>query len=349
VSELPSRKSTDLSAVWGRGRPELHYLVPKLIGAGEVCLLTGAPESGKTMLLAAMAAAVAAGSEVLAEFPATPPLRVLYLDEEIGQYEFVRRLRMLAAGMHLDLDLLHENLLLFPQQGYSLHTNERIDEFHGTVSDFDPSLIIVDTFISVYGGDENDNSAVRQWFDRVVTPLRPDGRSIVISHHLNKERKDDRRSKRARIRGATDLYSYPDKVWMSEKISDRASIHDSGVLRTRLNTIKARRGDKLPPIPVDFRNSDDGNRIVLSGVDFTPATAARRGKVRTCKQVVLHRLQSGSGSCDKKSLYDITEQLRCSRKALTRALEALEGEGRIHLVSRNGSSLVKLAQVSLPS
>jgi hypothetical protein len=349
MSGLPPREPANLRDIWNAGPTEPDYLVPNLLGRGEVCLLAGAPESGKTMLLAALAAAVAAGGEVFAEFPATAPSRVLYLDEEIGQHEFVRRLRMLAAGMCLNLDLLHDNLLLFPQQGYSLHTDERIDEFHRSVSVFDPKLIIVDTFVSVYGGDENDNSAVRQWFDRVVTPLRVDDRSVVVSHHLNKDREDDRRSGRARIRGATDLYSYPDRVWMARRSNERASTTGAEVLQTRLSTIKSRRGKKQPSIPVEFRSSEDGNRIVLSCADLTPTTAARRGKVRTCKQVVLQRLQSQSGSCERKALYDIPEQLGCSRKALDRALNALESDGRIRLVSENGSSVVTLAEVLLPS
>ena len=183
-----------------------------------------------------------------------------------------------------------------------------------------------------------------------MSPLSADGRSVILSHHEKKETKDSWRwNKLTRLRGATDLRSYPDKIWHSKKVKDTTSAAGNGVLRIQLSTLKARRGDELPTFPVEFRDSEDGERIVLSCVELTPQSAATNGNERTCKKAILQRLHSGNGSCERKTLWDIPEQLRCNRKALNRAITALVSEGRIHPVSRSGSSLVTLVQVPLPS
>jgi hypothetical protein len=334
-SQFVTRRKADLKTLWNSERPDLDYLVPGLIGTDEVCLLAGASGSGKTMVLIALAAAVATGRSPFNKFDPSEPKKVLYFDEEIGEYEFKRRLKRISSAHDMDSSVVFQNLVLFPQQGHGLASEDRIAEFHRIVRDEDPRLVILDTFISFFGDDENDNSLVRRWLGLVVSPLREQGRAVVVSHHLKKPNWKDTGPKLNGIRGASDIVNQPDKVWFLDKATKRGGSNAANpCVNLLFGTGKARRGDPVEPFVLSIEDVDDGGGIrVVHSLDgdalrSLPKNLAAKKKIRDA-------LRRSPGPLELSRLLGMAESIGANPKTFRRAIDDLAAQGLIR-VSKNG-------------
>ena len=79
---------------------------------------------------------------------------------------------------------------------YDLLNSDDILLFTNLIDEYDPDVIIIDTFIKCHTVDENDNGAMQRVLDIVRSAITGKGRSAIICHHL---------SKSGQLRGATSI------------------------------------------------------------------------------------------------------------------------------------------------
>ena len=336
---IPPWVALDFDNLWGRGPRQLEYVIPDFLGVKEVGILASETGAGKSNVLLSLAVAAAGGKSALGYFEETSPSRVVYVDKEMGTGEFMRRLERLAVGMGAEPELVRRNLVVFcpdwppddPEGGsWSLnpHDTNSVEKFHETVRKFEADLVILDTFLALFGGDENKNDEVRNWYNTVAAPLRRDpGCSILIAHHFNKDQGyPDPKPSLSRLRGASDLAAFCEKVWVLAKRNETRDQYGP-VVQSELRNLKARRGDSQEPLLVTIR--DTSNDPLATTVEAEPS-AGETGS----RAVGDFLTEAGSDGLLRQDMVKRLAERGCAKslgaadKMATRALKVLREAGK---------------------
>jgi KaiC/GvpD/RAD55 family RecA-like ATPase len=153
----------------------VKWLVDGIAVKGALSMLAGQPGEGKSLLALAVASGVARG-ETTAGLRCRPG-RVLILDAEQSQAEIHRRVR--ALGMSAD------QVEIAVVDGFDLMRD--LDLIAREVDDRRPDLVVLDSYRSMWTGDENDPA-------RVAPPLyhlnkriaHRFGCAVLLLHHAGK-------------------------------------------------------------------------------------------------------------------------------------------------------------------
>jgi len=164
------------------GEPLVEGLLPKR----KIVLIVGLPEAGKSILSLEIMIELArpGGGFVLGQFKATP-VTILFIDEESSDAsELVDRFKKMlrAKGLQeedLDLHILHMN-------GLNLCGEEDNRRLREVVSKLKPQLVVIDSLIRVFDGDENSSKDVVK-LDRHLQLLVHDFQcSVLMIDHMGK-------------------------------------------------------------------------------------------------------------------------------------------------------------------
>lgn len=167
----------DLPRVEDVGASEIIWDVQGLLPSGTLLLLTGESGAGKSTFACALAYAVSRGQEFLGRQTTKRP--VLILDAENPSVAVIERLRRL--GITTDNDF----------RVWGQWTGEDPPAAGGAivldwVTRCDPKpLIIVDSLVRFYSGDENDAAEMRSHMAQ-YRKLAAAGVTIIILHHTGK-------------------------------------------------------------------------------------------------------------------------------------------------------------------
>lgn len=169
-------------------------VAPRVLTPGGLLVLGGAPKVGKSDLLISWLAHMAAGLPFLGMRP-SKPLKVFYLQAEVGYHYLRERLRKLKFDPNL-MPLVRRNLVVTPQVRLLLD-EQGVEMVRDTIVHFfDPAMldvIAIDPLRNVYdggkAGSENDNSAMLSFLQDRIERLRflinPEA-GIIIAHHTKK-------------------------------------------------------------------------------------------------------------------------------------------------------------------
>ncbi|SEM61443.1 AAA domain-containing protein [Gemmobacter aquatilis] len=168
------RKSRFFSAadLDGKPVPPREWLVPDLIPAGTVTLLTGDGGTGKSLLALQLAVACALGKTWLGRGVSAG--RVLFLSAEDDEAELHRRLwdvvqaedAALSDLDHLSIrSLAGEDALLAALDLRSgiLRASDLFRELDAFMGDLRPVVLVLDTLADLFPGNENDRAQARQF------------------------------------------------------------------------------------------------------------------------------------------------------------------------------------------
>lgn len=180
------------SALAGKPIPPRAWLVPDLVPARTVTLLSGNGGVGKSLLALQLSAAAAAGRSWIGREVTAG--RALFLSAEDEADELHRRLADIARAEGLDLADL-DNLTLAslagedavlgaPAPGASQILPTRL--YHALdhhVGEIGPALVVLDTSADLFGGNENDRVQVRQFVGLLKRlALRHDTTVVLLAH-----------------------------------------------------------------------------------------------------------------------------------------------------------------------
>jgi len=156
----------------------VDWLIEGVAARGALTLLAGREKEGKSMIALAVGACVLSGGGSVAGL-ACRAGRVLIVDAENGEAEAHRRVRALG------LDSRHiANIEYVEPRGFDLRGDLR--ELDRLLERSRPDLCILDSFRTLWGGEENSSGEVAGALDPLRALLRDRGVAGVLIHHLGR-------------------------------------------------------------------------------------------------------------------------------------------------------------------
>ena len=169
-------------------RDDLPPLSPELIEGvlrqGHKLMIAGKSKAGKTWLLIELAVAVASGGQWLGRQCAQG--RVLYVNLELDEASFMRRVCTVTEAMGADKQKVYDNLGIWNLRGFAVPLGQLNTELFRMVGEGEYAAIVLDPLYKIQGGDENaarDIGTFCRGLDEICARL---GSSVIYCHHHSK-------------------------------------------------------------------------------------------------------------------------------------------------------------------
>lgn len=225
------------------------WVIENMICRGDVHILIGEPNIGKSFITMDMATAVAGVRHAVLGHAVREQGRVLYIDEENPEDLVVDRFRRLGLTEEYASNIRYIN-------NASVRLDRDPDALLDEAREFEPVLIVLDSLTRLHGQDENASGPMSALFNDGIQPLARDtGAALIVIHHVSKT---DSTSSFKRSRGSSDITAAIDTGFDVYKADD-------GTLRVK--NFKARRAAQASTIYADIMDRSDGSVEVanLSG------------------------------------------------------------------------------------
>jgi KaiC/GvpD/RAD55 family RecA-like ATPase len=190
-------KRSELSTIPDKNIPDMRYILYPAIPESSITLLYADTGVGKTWLALSMAFSAALGCQTFLKWKAEKPRNVLYIDSEMDETSFQRRLKIISqvyAGKNpREIELLKKNFRWKSVKSDMLNIadekdQETIDRYikeAGQENGRSVSLIILDNLstLTAFADSAKSWSSLFLWLKK----LKDKGCGVLILHHANKE------------------------------------------------------------------------------------------------------------------------------------------------------------------
>ena len=196
------------------GFMERKWRVQGLLLENGCGMISGDAKIGKTWLSLDLGASVASGKPFLGKFPVGKGRVLLWLREDPPN-EIEMQMRSVCAYHNLDqrnLDIIMGD----PTEEVNLEKEEDQQRFLAVIDELKPALVVLDTFASFFGGDENSAQDVKRATRFILRVARATGTAILVTHHMKKN-KTGGKSAGDKMRGNGELHAWGDHYWMLER------------------------------------------------------------------------------------------------------------------------------------
>jgi len=260
-------------------------------------MMGGREKSGKSLLEFGISSCAASGGGSLAGI-AIAPAKTLIIDAENGEREIHRRLH--AIGLD---PVFAKMLVIVEVRGFELR--EDLDRVVDLIDRHRPDRVVMDSFRSLWRGDEHDNAEVAEALDPVRALAHDREVAIDMVHHAQKGGDE--------YRGSTAIGACVDWVVMLSRVRE-----DDDRTRRKLSNPMARIGRERPDRWLSIRSEDDDGPVSIE-----KAEPYKRPKPRDEKsQAVLDALTG-----DVQSEREIAAESDVPRSTAQRILRDLEAAG----------------------
>lgn len=173
----------DWTAFWAQDKTDEDWLAYPLVPRGRALALYAPAKAGKSSVVLALVAALAAGRPIFGRTVAAQA-HVLYLDYEMTDSDLMERLVELGYGPGDDLGHLHYALLPSLPPLDTAAGAKAVVELAARVG---ADLVVVDTFGRAVEGDENEADTVRAFYRHTGLALKAAGRAVIRTDHAGKD------------------------------------------------------------------------------------------------------------------------------------------------------------------
>jgi AAA domain len=192
---------------------------PGLLPPQGILFVGGEPKVGKSLLVANLAFALAAGMDRIG-FAVPAARRVLICQFELPVPQFVSRLAIMrrglgaAADQHLLVDTRAAGHLLSAAQGL----NHFVSVAHAAAAD----IIVLDPLYSTHDQDENDTRAMAALCQSLLRLRDASGAALVVVHHVRKS--IGRHEIGSAFRGSSALHAVGDSYLLLTRPSPQVPV-----------------------------------------------------------------------------------------------------------------------------
>jgi len=156
---------------------------PGLLPRQGILFVGGEPKVGKSLLVANLALALAAGSDRLS-FPVPRACRVLVCQFELPVPQFVSRLATMRGLLGSAAD---ENLLVDTRaSGHLLSAPQGLNHFLAAARAASADIILLDPLYSTHDQDENDTRAMAALCQSLLRLREASRAALIVVHHVRK-------------------------------------------------------------------------------------------------------------------------------------------------------------------
>jgi hypothetical protein len=290
-------------------QPAIPYQVGPFIARGEVDMLVAQGNSLKTWLAFSIALAVATGRPWLGQYVVLRG-RVGILDFESGDYEIVRRLKILGVK---DSDI-GDRLLRCSYPGH-----DKLDlakpESWVKLAALKLDMLIWDSFAAASRGQDENDARVAEMLQHAGEFADATVCTVVVIHHARKGAGGDQREI---VRGSSALYAACDRVFKFDEPEKK----DDGIVLTTMRPIKDGAGRRPPAVRVEL--SDQGLRWVemaAEPVEEEPTEAVFRRKM-------IDLVERSTSGVNRERLIDAMPGTKTKRREIVkRVLAELLNDG----------------------
>ena len=156
---------------------------PGLLPAQGILFVGGEPKVGKSLLVANLALALAAGADRLG-FPIPAPRRVLVCQFELPLPQFVTRLTLMRRALGEAAD--HRLLVDTRATGHLLSAPQGLQHFLAAAHAAAAEVIILDPLYSTHDQDENDTRSMAALCQSLLRLREASRAALIVVHHVRK-------------------------------------------------------------------------------------------------------------------------------------------------------------------
>ena len=156
---------------------------PGLLPAQGIWFVGGEPKVGKSLLVANLALALAAGSNRIG-FSIPAPRRVLVCQFELPLPQFVSRLLIMRRALGAAAD--HHLLIDTRATGHLLSAPQGLNHFVLAARAAAAEVIVLDPLYSTHDQDENDTRAMAALCQALLRLRDATGAALIVIHHVRK-------------------------------------------------------------------------------------------------------------------------------------------------------------------
>ena len=273
------------------------WFVPNFICEGRAHSFYAASGLGKSLLMLEVAAFLSKGWGVFG-YDAQDPIKVLYVDNENTPKGDVKP-RLKAMGFEAG-DLQNLLYLSFPDLA-PLNTKAGGETFRKIVEEFQPELVVLDTFSRFLEGDENLAQTAQTFYNWTGKFLKKNGIAYVRIDHMGK-------NSASQVRGTSAKKDDVDLVWLLEEV-------EAGKKFEMVNE-KARVPIQLKTYLVE-RLEGPLHHKVINGIDWGPLMEYLEKEDKALKLVEDFSKENPSSKLGRKAVWDSLREL-CTEEKITR-------------------------------
>jgi hypothetical protein len=163
--------------------PPPCWIEPGLLPPQGILFVGGEPKVGKSLLVANLALALAAGSN-RAGFTVSAARRVLICQFELPTEQFVARLAAMRGSMGAAAD---NNLLVDTRaSGHLLNAPQGLNHFLSAARAAAAEVIVLDPLYSAHDQDENDTRSMAALCQSLLRLRETSKAALIVVHHVRK-------------------------------------------------------------------------------------------------------------------------------------------------------------------
>lgn len=281
--------------------PETVWLVKNLIPSEGFIALTGSPASYKSFLCQHLAICLATNKPFLGYFEITPGA-VLIIDKENPLSLLKERLIKLGLTNGANIYFLKN------PDHFKLTDKSQLNFLIDFIKEKEIRLLIIDSFVHIHKGDENDSTAIATTFEI----LKKFPCAILFIHHHRKTIKFFTGTPLESIRGSSDIAAEVESHIAVDQVSN-------GI---RIAQYKNRRGELTKPFLVTPIITQD-----LITFKYNGEIEEEESKVEQAIVLIRELLLIRKEIARKELIEQFSEQL--SRMTIDRAIKKLEKDNEI--------------------
>ena len=235
------------------------FLIDKLIPEKSIIVLAGQSGVGKSMLSLNMSIAVATGTDIFEN--KSHQSNVIYIDEENRTVRCKERLRKQLRAMDLNPDRVKNRLKFLISKNLKIGSEQQVNncfslkDIEEYIKNYKPKLIILDSLIRFFLGDENSSSDTRHIFDALKMFTEKYDISFIVLHHLGKTLNGGKPTLES-LRGSGDIGAMADYTYILTKGSELLTLYQ----------VKNRDDNESRPILLKMESSEDSINIKYVGL-----------------------------------------------------------------------------------
>ncbi len=283
------------------------FLVNMLVPERGITALSGHPGCGKSWFMLHMAQCVATGERFLGELQ-TKKGNVLIIDEESGVWEMQRRMKLL--GYPEDIPIY-----FYCQSGFKVDREKDLDELLRTVVDQNIKLVIIDPFVAIHSGVEN-NAEEAQVVMEKIQRFNDVGASVLFIHHHRKGAGGGGQS----LRGSSAFSGRLDSHITVEKSNETQTTTSLDI-----EHVKSRRGKSLAQFRVLLTQETPDSPITFTHDEGISEKAIKKEKAR---KIIVELLKLGGLTTDE-IIDEVQKENEIGSRNILQALKDLETDNII--------------------
>ena len=324
--ELPNQEIyrsltwTELSA---REFPAEQWLIDKIVPESGITMFVGEAAVGKSFIALDAVRALVSGDNFLDNFEVKTKGAVLIIDKENGFRRLQKRLKGLKVGASDQIYFLE-----YPEQ-FDLNNKPFMLAVAGLIKEKDIKMVVLDSFIDVLIGSENDAGDTNEVFNL----LRSISAKVnwFILHHDSKPLPKTQRTAGQKTRGSSNIIAQVDNQFYIEKTKTPTIIN--------IEQGKSRDNEPVKKFQVEFKNENEE----MIGFRYIGEIQDEASKVDEASEFIQRYLIDNPNS-SRQEIIDSAESEGIAERSIDRAKKMLEEKNIIDSYKNGNKKLFFISE-----